>query len=420
MNGPGGGQLLDQVESVFRRYTVQPNDHAYAALAVYTAYTHAADCFDFAPRLLLTSAEKRSGKTRTMEIVGAMAWEPLYDVNATVPALFRSLNEPRTVLFDEVDTIFGTKVKAEQNEDLRGLINAGFERGSPVLRVVGPTHTPTEFPCFAPMVLCAIGQLPDTIADRAVNIRLRRRKTTETCQPYRKSKDEPALRALGQQINNWITANLDTLKNATTQTPLTDRQADLWEPLLAVADLAGGKWPNLIRTAAVELGGEQETDEPSIGLELLGDIRQALKVVQSKGMVETYILIERLKAIPESRWTDAEYGLTPRKLSALLKPYGVRPERTNQARGYSVAKLQDVIERYLDPEPSQDHVTSVTSVRNSDLPAETPVTEKGTVTDRSVTDTRTVTHITAGQRGKMTRVTDVTQQRPELLEVVSA
>ncbi|QAY63730.1 hypothetical protein ET495_11270 [Xylanimonas allomyrinae] len=137
-----GDALLERVFDVIARYTVQPSAHAYVALALYAAYTHAAGVFDYAPRLLLTSAEKRSGKTRTMEVVGNLCHAPLFAANATVAALFRSLDTPRTVLFDEADTIFGTKIKAEQNEDLRGLINAGFQRGTPVLRTVGPNHTP--------------------------------------------------------------------------------------------------------------------------------------------------------------------------------------------------------------------------------------------------------------------------------------
>lgn len=340
---------LVEVREVLRKYTVQPSEHAYVALTLYAAYTHAADAFDYAPRLLLTSAEKRSGKTRTMEIVGNLCHAPLFAANATVPALFRSLDVLRTVLFDEADTIFGTRVKAEQNEDLRGLINAGFQRGTPVLRTVGPNHTPTEFHVFAPVVMAAIGRLPDTITDRAVNIRLRRRKPSEPVSPFRQSRDLPGLHDLREQLAEWVRDHLDELRHAQPDNPLEDRAADLWEPLLALADLAGGLWPGLARRAAQALSAEAaEADaDHSDGHELLTDCRDVLDTFQS-AFVATDNLLAALKGLPDSRW--AEDALTGRRLSDLLKPYGIAPNRTAKVRGYKRAQFVDAFERYLPPE----------------------------------------------------------------------
>ncbi|MCL1869773.1 MAG: DUF3631 domain-containing protein [Promicromonosporaceae bacterium] len=340
--------MLDTI----RRYTVQPSEHAYTALALYAAYTHAASAFDFAPRLLLTSPEKRSGKTRTMEVVGHLCHGPLFAANATVPALFRSLDTPRTVLFDEADTIFGTKVKAEQNEDLRGLINAGFQRGTPVLRTVGPNHVPTEFHVFAPVVMAAIGRLPDTITDRAVNIRLRRRKPTERVSPFRQSRNLDDLLVLRDELGAWIGEHVERLRFAHPETPLEDRAADLWEPLLAVADLAGGAWPRLARDAAVALSREaaKADADHSDGHELLGDCRQVLtSTLSGNAFVATETLLVHLKSLPESRWV--EDALTGRRLAAMLKPYAIEPTHntTKTARGYKVPRFTDAFDRYLAP-----------------------------------------------------------------------
>lgn len=354
-----GSALLERVLDVVDKYTVQPSSHAYVALVLYAAYTHAAGVFDYAPRLLLTSAEKRSGKTRTMEVLGHLSHAPLFAANATVPALFRSLDEPRTVLFDEADTIFGTKIKAEQNEDLRGLINAGFQRGTPVLRTVGPNHTPTEFHTFAPVVMAAIGRLPDTITDRAVNIRLRRRKPSEAVHPFRQSRDLPELHALRDELAAWIGEHAAQLRDAHPDTPLEDRAADLWEPLLAVADLAGGGWPDLARAAAVALSQEAARNDAdhSDGHELLVDCRDVLARAKAD-FIPTETLLVMLKAIPDSRWM--EDGLTGRRLAVMLKPYDVMPthDTTKTKRGYKVARFADAFERYLDtptdnPPPTQ-------------------------------------------------------------------
>lgn len=356
--GPGarsGAELLDEAESLFRRYTVHATEHAYVALALYAAYTHAAACFDFAPRLLLTSAEKRSGKTRTMEILGHLSSRPLFAANATVPALFRSLSSPRTVLFDEADTIFGAKVKAEQNEDLRGLINAGFQRGTPVLRTVGPTHEPTQFNVFAPVVLAAIGRLPDTIQDRAVNIRCRRRKPEEHVTPFRLSRNVVELERLAAAFAAWVGDHGEKIRATDPVIPLEDRAADLWEPLLAVAEVAGGSWPDRGRQAAVHLAAlaAEDDEDHSEGHELLSDVRRVTQLLHGEH-VGTATLLELLANLEDSRWADPR--ITGRRLAELLKPYGIRPrpntERT--ARGYRTEDLQDAFDRYLNPPRSEE------------------------------------------------------------------
>jgi len=355
-----GSQLLDSCETQLRRFTIQQSNEAYWAIALYVAYTHASQCFQFAPRLIFTSAEKRSGKTRSMEIASALARDPLVAVNATVPAIFRSLGQserPRTLVLDEVDTIFGTRTKAEQNEDLRGLLNAGFQRGTPVLRTVGPNHEPTEFQTFAPAIMAGIGNMPDTIVDRAVNIRLRRRKNTETVEPYRIRLHEPGLHELRQALTEWIQDNENQLLDVIPENPLQDRAADLWEPLLAVADLAGGQWPIKARQAARKLAGDaaEEDQHQSDGVELLADIRQVL-AFQRGDHVQSSVLLSALKGIEDSRWM--EDGLSGRRLADLLKPYQVVPVRLSggKGNGYKVERLQDAFARYLPaetPEPTQ-------------------------------------------------------------------
>lgn len=362
MDMVSGADLLDEVEAMIRKYTIQPSEHAYVALVCYVAYTHAAAAFDFAPRLVLTSAEKRSGKSRTMEVAKCMSANPLVSANATVAAIFRSLGEDNivTLCFDEADTIFGTKVKAEQNEDLRGLLNAGFQRGMPVLRTVPPKHDVQAFQTFAPAIIAAIGSLPDTVTDRAVNIRLRRRKTSEQVAPFRMRKDQPHLLNLGYRLGAWVKNHLDALEEAEPETPLEDRAADVWEPLFAVADLAGRDWPMRVRTAAIALTAEaaEVDEERSEGLELLADIRDVLDLVTSP-FVGSSTLVELLKSKQESRWMES--GLTARRLSDLLKPYRIKPKGKGKVRGYDLDPFRDAFDRYLPTtrlEPSKPSKTA--------------------------------------------------------------
>ena len=339
-------KALDEVQRLLMRFTVQQTRHEYAAITLWIAYTHAADSFDFAPRLLLTSAEKRSGKSRTMEVAAKLSANPIMALHATTSALFRSLETPRAVFLDEADAIFGTKLKAEQNEELRALLNAGFQRNFPVVRTVGPTHTPTPFPVFAPVCLAAIGSLPDTVADRAVNIRLRRRKPTEAVEPYRSRRNDPELAAVKTRLSESIADVSGDLLNAYPDSPLEDRLADLWEPLFAVADAAGGEWPDRARLAALHLVGQAQSEDrqQSFGMDLLADLRAVLSSLEGDPVPST-LLIEALKNLEEAQWNEID--LKPARLAKLLRQYSIFPVRTSQARGYRQSALQDAFARYL-------------------------------------------------------------------------
>ena len=384
----GGIELLDAVRATLTTYCVLPSAHAYTAVTLFIAYTHAAAAFDFAPRLVLSSPEKRSGKTRCMEIVGHLSHRPLWTANASTAAIYRSLDSPRTLLLDEADTVFGTRIKAEQNEDLRGLLNAGFQRGTPVIRYDAATRQVAELHTFAPVVLAAIGRLPDTVTDRAVVIGMRRRKPTEMVSPFRVSRDVDPLRALSYDIEVWIESNVDALKQARPDLPVTDRAADLWEPLVAVADLAGGPWPHAARAAAVALTRDaaHADTEHSPAHELLTDIRTVLST-RAGDFIPTAALIGALTGLPDSRWS--EEGLSGRRMAMLLKEYGVTVDRAptrDRDRGYRRAAFTDAFDRYLNP--SDDAPREATRPQASDPstdpcpPGETPVDRSG-VSDTS-------------------------------------
>ncbi|MGC5412291.1 DUF3631 domain-containing protein, partial [Streptomyces sp. DT225] len=124
---------------------------------------------------------KRCGKSRLLDVLTETVHEPMLTINTTPAAVFRSITEePPTLLVDEADTIFGTPKQAEKNEEMRGLLNAGHQRNRYVTRVVGNDHTPHRFATFAMAAIAGIGDLPDTIMDRSVVIRMRRRAEGES------------------------------------------------------------------------------------------------------------------------------------------------------------------------------------------------------------------------------------------------
>lgn len=363
---PGGGaDILDRVRMALLRYCVLPSDVYADAVVLWIVATHCLPSFDYAPRLVLRSAEKRSGKSRALEIIAAMCHMPLRTVNASVAYIFRSLGDehPPTLLIDEADALFGTKMKAEQNEDLRGLLNAGHQRGLTYGRTVGPTHVPTEFSTFSMAALGGIGRMPDTIEDRAVVVLMQRRKPTEVVQPFRGRRDAPALHSLRDELALWAQANLVALATAEPDLPVEDRAADTWEPLVAVADAAGGDWPERARAAAkiITTAADAADSEVSTNVKLLGDIR-AVFTDQRSTFLPSRDLVAALRALDESPWGD--WDLNPSKLGHRLRDYGVRTERDvgGKRRGYRIETFHDAWDRLL---PATQASEGVKGVKNA-------------------------------------------------------
>jgi len=327
LGGADGAVLLSRVSAALDRYVITPSHEARDAIALWIAATHGQSAWNHAPRLVINSPEKRCGKTRLMEIIAAMCHRPMMTANVTTAALYRIIehaDSPPTILLDEADTVFGSRIKAEQNEDLRGLFNAGHSRSATTWRCVGQNQVPTEFKVYAMAALAGIGSMPDTITDRAVNLTMRRRAAGETVEPYRESRDSPPLHELGRLLGSWIADHLDVLATADPQMTLEDRAADNWAPLMAVADLAGGSWPALARKAGriLTLQHDQVDIAESLNVQLLRDISAVLDNSPSD-FIGSAKLAAQLRSDEDAAWSEID--LTPRRLCQRLKGFGIRP-----------------------------------------------------------------------------------------------
>jgi Protein of unknown function (DUF3631) len=274
--GVDGASLLAELRAAFSRYVVLPSPQAADAVTLWTAATHAQPAWEHAPRLAVVSPLKRCGKSRLLDVVAETCHAPLITINATIAAVVRSIGQdPPTLLVDEADTLWGTRKQADANEDLRGLLNAGHQRNRPMLRWDVTSRTAEQLDTFAMALLAAIGELPDTIMDRAVIVRMRRRAPTEQVDPYRTRRDAPPLHHLRDRLAAWVRAQLRELQHATPAMPLEDRAADTWEPLIAVADLAGGDWPARARDAAATMTSAeaQQEEDTAASVRLLADLR---------------------------------------------------------------------------------------------------------------------------------------------------
>ncbi|MEV7346990.1 DUF3631 domain-containing protein [Streptomyces sp. NPDC093544] len=365
-----GAALLDDVEAFHRRFNVFPTEVAYVAVALWDAHAHLLDCFDSTPRLAFLSPEPGSGKSRALEIVETLVPRPMVAVNASAAALFRSVSGPDgrpTILFDEIDTVFGPK--AGDNEELRGFINAGHRRKGVTYRCVGDSQTVTPFPSYTAVAVAGLGSLPDTILDRSIIIRMRRRARNEKVEPFRARLHEQEGNDLRERLAAWAEQVRDKVTDAWPELPegISDRPGDVWEPLLAVADAVGGAWPKRAREACAALvKASRSNDKGSIGVRLLTDLRDHVLIGLDK--LPTVAILDRLNALEDAPWADLNgKPLDNRRLSKMLteymtadnEPIGSRNIRTagGVLKGFFTKDLEDAWARYCPPPPAATTAT---------------------------------------------------------------
>jgi hypothetical protein len=352
-------EILDEVEKFHARFVVE-GVHQRVADTLWDVHTYALDAFDVTPRLAVTSPGRRTGKTRKLEVHEVLVRNPVMTSSMSPSVLFRMVDQgPVTVLFDEVDAVFGRR---EGNEDLRALLNAGFARGGQVHRseADGRKFVARAFNVFAPVALAAIGALPDTLSDRSIHTRMSRKTSEEQVERFRRRLVRTEAEQIRAMLEDWSTGAIEPLREAWPVIPdaLDDRAADAWEPLLAIADMAGHGWDSRARLAAVALDKDRGADDETLGTLLLTHIRDAFDGQERLSTPELLGVLVDNENGPWGRWWgDAvEAGRTKGPASRLareLKAFGIVPTkwRLGEAtyRGYEAADFADAWVRYLSP-----------------------------------------------------------------------
>jgi putative DNA primase/helicase len=370
-----GATLLNHLRQVFRRFVVLPKG-ADIALPLWVLHAWTMDAGDISPLMVLVSPTKRCGKTSVLILLYFLTPRSELSSNITGPALFRYIEDLRpTLLIDEADSF------VKDNEGLRGILNSGHTKAAAhVIR--NGKHKPRRFSTWAPKAIATIGALADTLEDRAVVVRLQRKPPGATVERLRR-RDNADFAALRSQAARWTADNFDKLADPDPKMPnLNDRAADNWRPLLAIAELAGGTWPEEARRAACLLsGGEQDG---AIGVELLRDIRFAFG---DDDVIRSSDLVAKLTADPERPWAEWKHGrpLTQKQLAGLLALFHiisltVHPPGLPDGKGYRRIDFEEAWTAYCPGQntPSQQFLTFEASRRPN-------ATETGTTRDfRSV------------------------------------
>jgi hypothetical protein len=292
-------------------------------------------------------------------------------VNVTPAYLFRKVGDEAglpTILYDEIDTVFGPKAK--DNEEIRGLLNAGHRRGAVAGRCVvkGKIVETEEIPAFCAVALAGLGGLPDTLLSRSVIVRMKRRAPNERIQPFRRRIHQAEGHALRDALAAWGNVAALSLASSWPTLPdsVVDRNADIWEPLIAIADAAGGEWPERGRCSAVALVAASMAGTPSLGVRLLSDLRTILGEADALPTAE---ILSALHKIEDAPWGEMRgKPIDNRGLAQRLKKYDVSSTniRTGDkvVKGYQRADFADAFDRYLSP-------LEVTALQDNDLGAPT-------------------------------------------------
>ena len=364
-NPASGAEILDSVMRFIRRFVSVTEPQA-RAVTLWIVHTHAFEAADCTPYLAINSAEKRSGKTRQLEVARLLVSKPWFTGRVTAAVLIRKIDaEHSTLLLDESDSAFGSD--REYSEALRGILNSGYRRGGVASCCVGQGANITykDFSTFCAKMIGGIGSLPDTVADRSIPIKLKRarRGTVERFREREVGREVGELRA---KIAAWAQTNLAALRDARPEIPreLSDRQADVCEPLLSIADLAGGDWPTAARAALEELCVGAQIADDSIGVRLLADVRRVFYPVNDDGnplpeteRIASEDLAESLGAMEDRLWPEWRDGkaITKNELARLLSRFDISPKPVRLAdgrrlRGYEREQFRESWAAYLPPD----------------------------------------------------------------------
>lgn len=360
-------KLLDDVKTYLERFIAYPNKESPAAHTLWIAHAHLIESFENTPRLAFLSPEPGSGKSRALELTEALVPRPELTVNNTVSYIFRSISSEEgkpTLLLDEADAIFSTK-KADGNEDLRGLLNSGYRAGASVGRtaVRGREFVVERFPSFCAVAFAGLHKLPDTLMTRSIVINMKKRRPDQLVAAYRPRKERQTSELLKTRLAEFAETIRDTVGTLEPELPeeISDRDQDLWEPLIAIADTVGGRWPKLARETARYLVQLSKQKQATLGVQLLGDIRQ---VFATDDRLSTQKLLDRLHELETSPWGNLRgEPIDARFLARQLREYEIEsktvrlPEAT--LKGYLKSDFYDAWARYLTEEQTQTKLCEV-------------------------------------------------------------
>jgi hypothetical protein len=353
-----GPALLAEVLAALKHYIAFPSQEAAEAVALWALFTHLHDAVEFSILLIITSPTRGSGKTRVLEVLSYLVARPWKNLSPSDAVLFRKVHKDHpTLLLDEADNIAWA-----DRAGLVAMLNGGFSKaGAVVPRCVGEGGSldTFDFSVWCPKAIaCIKTRLPDTTLSRSVIIPMQRRQRNEPVEKLRERQARAFLDPIRQRLARWATDHMSEVSTVEPTIPdaLSDRAGDAWTPLLAIAEVVGGDWPERAERAALLLSGN-DAEPQGLGERLLADIRQEFEERGDEKMFSADLAqaLARLEGSPWSDWKGGK-GFTPSALANQLAPFKISPRTTrigsDTKKGYHRDSFINAWARYL---PARGH-----------------------------------------------------------------
>lgn len=352
-HGPGS-QILTDVETFLRQYVTYSDPGHATALALWTLATYIWPSFDQFPYLCITADTKRAGKTRCAEVLSKVCSNPRF-TGASAASIFRMIRDESPVIFlDEAESV----LTGETADTMREVMNKGNRRGQTISRVdmsaagVQPDGSTgsgvRHWPVYCPKVFILIGDVYDTLRDRAIVIRMRR---AEPPARYVTVRVEAEGNALGLRVKSLMEDYHFTIKELYETMPilefLQDRDAEMWAPLFAICQVLAPERIPALQMLAVDMSTEKtaparkyktlmQSEDAMLEGEYSKRLLEDMLLVMDgntapnrsgKKRVYTSDVLDRLYALPLGPWRKFRgVGLTPHDVSKMLSRYGVKPQ----------------------------------------------------------------------------------------------
>lgn len=364
-----GTELLNQIEKTFQRFCHLP-EHAAPVLSVWSLMTYCYTSFEFAGPVVVWSPEPECGKGRVLDVTEAVAFNAFRTANTSAAVIYHTVGKGNvTVLIDEFDS-----QNEEQREAISNVLKSGFQSNGKAHRMTrcGDVQTVLEFSTYSPKMIASIGldTLDKATRTRAFSIRMSRKPRTVKLEKFRRFKGDE----IRSKCARWVQDNAHRLKLVE---PLeldecgTDRQEDVWEPLIVLARVAGGDWESRLRIAARAMSGRAASGGfESLGHSLLKAMIGLLERA-TKGRMATVDLLKDLNSAPEFADLNHGRGVNSRLIAKLLSPYGVssrdvRLEDERVLKGYDLVDFSEARNYVSQPSPDDPKRYSATKPANID------------------------------------------------------
>jgi len=275
--------LVADLERYFSERAYLPEGAA-LALSYWTMNTWVFDVFDTVPYLNLESAVPGCGKTTVISLL-RICREAISATAMTEATLYRIVASAKpTLLIDEAEFLEG---KGDRAEMIRAISNVGYKKGARVPRCKGKEQEfeLDWFDVYGPKLFSIIGGLSGTLLERSIVCHMEKRPAAVQLKKTRERVLERDAKPIRRQLEAYALQKRVDLETLYDKEPdegywphITDREAEVWGPLLVHARLAGPEAEKKLLAACDTLTRQKlSIQDEDYNRALAGELREAIQ-----------------------------------------------------------------------------------------------------------------------------------------------